>query len=154
MVGSCGLHVLLADDGHHHLARELGLGRGVDGGRVVAHELELALRVVRRAGVLGDLLHALLDQVEHLEREGAHRALQLAAVGDDVGGLAGMDHGDRDDAGVDRLLVAADDGLEGLHHLAGDGHRVDAVVRHGAAWLPLPRIVILNSLDEAITGPG
>jgi hypothetical protein len=35
-------------------------------------------------------------------------------------------------AGIDRLDVAADDGLEGLHDLAGDRHRVDAQVRHGA----------------------
>jgi hypothetical protein len=75
-------------------------------------------------------LHAALDEVEHLVREGAHRALDLAAVGDHVGGLAGVDHGHRDHAGVDGPLVARDDGLEGLHHLAGHRHRVDAVVRH------------------------
>jgi hypothetical protein len=52
------------------------------------------------------------------------------AVGDHVGGLAGVDHRHRDHAGVDRALVARDDGLEGLHHLAGHRHRVDAQVRH------------------------
>ena len=58
----------------------------VDGGRVVAVELELAAGAERGAGALGDFLaHARFDQVEHLEREGAHRALDLAGLRHHVG---------------------------------------------------------------------
>ncbi len=70
------------------------------------------------------------DQVQHLDAEGAHRALQLAEVGYHIGGFAGVDHGDRDDARIHGFLVAADDVLEALHHLAGHRHRVCAEVRH------------------------
>ena len=47
-------------------------------------------------------------------------------------------------ASIGRLL-RADDGLEGLHHLARDRHRIESVVRHRRVRA-LPRIVILNSL--------
>src|SRR6185369_11324633 len=125
------LHVVGADNGRHDLPREFGLGRVVDGGWVIPYEFEFAGSLMRRADVFGDLLHAPFDQVQHFQREGAHGALQLAAVGHDIGGLPAMDHRYRNDPRVDRLLVAADDGLERLHHLAGDGHWIDAVVRQG-----------------------
>ena len=121
--------VVRAHDLAHHLAAERGFVGAVDGGRVVAVEVELAARAHGGAHAFGDFLHALLDQVEHLEGEGAHRALDLARIGDHVGGFAGVDHGDGDHARVHRLLVAREDGLEGLHDLAGDGHRVAAHVR-------------------------
>ena len=123
------MHMLGAGHLAHDRAGELGFGAVVDRGRVVALELEHHAGAEGRRGVARDLVHAPLDQVEHLQREGAHRALDLAGIRHDVGGLAGMDHRHRDDGGVDRLLVAGDDGLEGLHHLAGHRHRVDAVVR-------------------------
>ena len=126
------VHVVSA----HHLgeqrSRELGLGGMVDGRRVVAREGEIAAALEGGASGLGDRFHAPLDQVEHLGGEGAHRALDHARLGDHVGRLASVDHRHRDHAGVDRPLVAADDGLECLHHLARCRHRVDAVVRHRA----------------------
>ena len=121
-------HVATAHDAGHDVVGELGFGHVVDGGRVVALELEGAGGTKGGAGVVGDVAHALLDEVEHVQAEGAHGALHFAVVGHDVGGFAGVDHGDRDDARIDRLFVARDDGLKGLHHLAGDRHRVDAVV--------------------------
>ena len=137
-----GQHVGLAHHLGHDAARELGLGGGVDGGRVVAHELELAARVMRRADALGQGLHAPLDQVQHLQREGAHRALQLHAVGHHVRGLARMDHGDRDHARLDGLDVAADDGLQAQDQLGRHGQRVDHHVRHG-------RMAALAAHDDA-----
>ncbi len=86
--------------------------------------------------MLGHVAHALLDHVQHLNGEGAHRALKHAVVRHHVGGFTGVDHGHRNHTGVHRFLVACDDGLEGLHHLAGNGHRVDAVVgQRGVAAL-------------------
>jgi hypothetical protein len=80
------------------------------------------------------LAHAALDEVGHLGAVGAHRAFDDAGVGHHVAGLAGVDHGHRQHRGVDRPLVAADDGLPGLHDLAGQRHRVDrwcGKPRHG-----------------------
>ena len=122
-------HVGLAHDAGHDLACHLALRGVVDGGRVVALELKGAGRAKGRAGVLGHVAHALLDEVEDLQAEGAHGALHLAVVGHHVGGLAGVDHGDRNHARIHGLFVAADDGLKRLHHLAGHGHRVHPVVR-------------------------
>ena len=121
--------VVRPDDVGHDAAAEVGLVRRVDGGRVVTLKAEVATGAEGGADPFCNLLHAPLDQVEHLEGEGAHRTLDFAAVGDDVGGLAGVDHGDREHAAVDGLLVARQDGLKALHDLAGDGHRVDPVVR-------------------------
>ena len=122
-------HVVRADDARHHAACEVGFVGRIDGRRVIAMEMEVNFGVVCGADVLGDLLHARLDQVEHLDREGAHRALQFAGIGNHVAGLAAVDHRDRDQAGVGRLLAARQDGLERQHHFAGDRHRVDARVR-------------------------
>ncbi len=124
-------HVVGAHNVPHDLAREFGLGCRVDGRRVVADEAKFTACAVGRADMFGDLAHALLDHVEHLQREGAHRAAQLAVIGNHVDRFAGIDHRHRNDTGIDRLLVAADDGLERLNHLAGHRNRVDAVVRQG-----------------------
>ena len=131
-------HLVRPHDAGHHLACKFGLFGAVDGRRVVAHKLKLARHLKRRAGVLGHLAHAPLDHVQHFNREGAHRAAQLATVGNDIGRLPGVDHGDRDHPGVNRLFVAADDGLKRLHHLAGHRHRVQPVVRQRgvAAFAP------------------
>ena len=124
------VHIGSADHLGQLLARETGFGIMVDRWRVIALEAEFAAHLKRLGGRFGDLLHAALDQIKHLEREGAHRALDFAGIGHHVGGLAGVDHRDRNNAGIDRALVAGDDGLEGLHHLAGRRDRIDAVMRH------------------------
>ncbi len=51
-------HVGRPHDVAHHPAREVGLGGAVDGGRVIARKAELAARLERGAGVLGDFFHA------------------------------------------------------------------------------------------------
>ena len=101
----------------------------VDEWRVIAHELEVAFGLEGAAGVLDNLAHAALDQVQSFAAEGAHRALQLAALCNHVGGFASVDHGHRDHCRLDRALVARDDGLQGLHDCARHRHRVDAHVR-------------------------
>ena len=121
--------VLGAHNAGHDLTGKVGLGLAVDGGGVVAVKFKLALGLKSGANRLGHLPHARLDQVEHLDAEGANRALQLAEVGHHIGGLAGVDHGDRNHTRVHGFFVARDDGLERLHHLAGDRHGVDPVVR-------------------------
>lgn len=121
-------HIVFAHDAVHHLFGKLRFIRMVDGGWVIALKLESASRPKSSACVVGNFAHALLDHVEHFGGEGAHGALHFAMVGHDIGGFAGVNHGDRDDACIDRFFVAADDGLKGLHHLAGHGHGVDTVV--------------------------
>ena len=122
-------HVVCADDACQHLTGESGFVHMVDGGWVVAHKGKFAAGLVGGADVFGDGLHTALDQVEHFHRESAHRALQLAAVGHHIGGVTGMDHGDRDDTRIDGFQIARHNGLKSLHHFAGDGHGIDAVVR-------------------------
>ena len=101
----------------------------VDGWRVVAHKREFASGLMGGADVFCNGPHTPFNKVEHLHGEGAHRALQLAAVGHHIGRVTRVDHGDRNDACIDGLQVARHNGLKSLHHLAGDGHRVYAVVR-------------------------
>ena len=78
---------VLADDAAQHLGAEGGFVGMVDGGRVVALELEFHFAVHRRAGVAGDLFHTAFDQIQHVQREGAHRAAQLGVVGHHMSAL-------------------------------------------------------------------
>ncbi len=125
------VHRLRTHHLHHYPPGELGLGRVVDGGRIVALERKLAAHAEGRRGVGGDVAHAGFDQIQRLGAEGARRALNLGIFGNHIGRLAGMNHGDRDYRRVERGAVAGDDGLKRLHHLAGRRHRVDAQMRHG-----------------------
>ena len=104
----------------------------VDGGGVDAGELEIALGAEGGRRAVGNLAHALFHQVQRLAGVGAHGAAQLATVGDDVGRVAAVQHGDGDHRRVGWLLVAADDGLKGLQDLRGDRQRIHRQVRHGA----------------------
>src|SRR5437868_1758171 len=125
------LHTVGAHEAAEELAREQRLPGVIHGGRVVAAERELAARLEGLGCGLRNLAHPPLDQIQHGHGEGPDGPLQLARGPHDVDGFSGPDHGDRDDARVDRALVARDDRLERLHHLSGHRHRVDAVVRHG-----------------------
>ncbi|KAG1252286.1 hypothetical protein G6F68_011857 [Rhizopus microsporus] len=112
-------------------AHEGRLGLVVDRGRIVAREDEIAFGAEHGGHVLRHLAHASLDQVQRLGGVGAHRAAQFAGVGDDVDGLARPQRGHGNDGRLKRLLVAADDGLEGFDHLAGRRDWIDGQVRHG-----------------------
>ena len=129
--GFLRLNILGAHNAGHDLARKFGFGWAVDGGRVVAVEMKLGLGIKGGAQVVRNLAHARFNEVEHFNAEGAHGALNDAEIGHHVGGFAGVDHGDRNDACIDRFFVARDDGLESLYQLASDRHRVDAVVGQG-----------------------
>jgi len=121
----CGAHPV-----DQQRAHELGIAGVIDRRRIVAAECELAAGFERLAGGLGDLAHASLDHVQDIQGEGAHGTLELTEIRHHVGGLAGPDHCHGDHRGVDRALVAGNDGLERLHHLARRGYRIDAIVRH------------------------
>ncbi len=137
-----GAHVL------QRFAGEGGLGLVVHGRRVVAVEAEFGLQLEACRQTLGQLPHAALDQVQHLDREGAHRTLQHHLFGNHVGGFASVNHGHADDPGVDGPLVAVDDGLEGLHQLAGGRHGVQALVRHG----PVRALALEHDLELVAAG--
>ena len=124
-------HIVLAHNAFHHFARKVSLGRAVDGGRVVAVEMEFGLGIESSAQIFCDLLHAIFNEVEHFEGEGAHSTLNDAEIGHHVGGFARMHHGDRNDARIDRLFIARDDGLKRHDQLAGHGHGVNAIVGQG-----------------------
>src|SRR3984893_18294323 len=102
----------------------------VDGGRIVAPERELASGFEGLTGSFGDAPHAPLDHVEHPHGEGPDGTLQFAGVWHYVGGFPGLDHGDRDYAGVYRAFIARNNGLERLYDLASHRYRIDAVVWH------------------------
>ena len=124
-------HVVFAHNAFHHFARKVSLGRAVDGGRVVAVEMEFGLGIESSAQIFCDLLHAIFNEVEHFEGEGAHSALNDAEIGHHVGGFARVNHGDRNDTCIDRLFVARDDSLESHDQLASHWNRINAVVRQG-----------------------
>ncbi len=124
-------HIVFAHNAFHHFARKVGFGSAVDGGWIVAVEMKLGLGIESCTQVFCDLLHAVFNEVEHFKGEGANCALNDAEVGYHVGGFTRMHHGDRNDACIDRLFVARDDGLESLYQLAGHRHGVDAIVGQG-----------------------
>ena len=73
--------------------------------------------------------------------------MQFHRVGNDVGGLARVDHRHRNDGRVDGFDVAADDGLKRLHQLARHRHGVERVVRHGGV-----AALTLNGDPEFVAG--
>ena len=129
--GFLNLNIVCTHNTGHDFARKVGFGRAVDGGWVIAVEVKLGLGIKGGAQVVGNLAHARFNEVEHFNAESANRALNDTEVGHHVGGFASVDHGDRNDACIDRLFVARDDGLEGLHQLARHRHRVYAIVGQG-----------------------
>ena len=114
-----------------HLLQEVGLFGVVDGGGVISVEMKLGRCLMGRAQVLGEGFHAGLYHVEHSGGEGANRAPEFAAVGNHIRGLSRVHHGHRDHTGVHGFFVARDDALKGLHQLAGNEDRVNAVVGQG-----------------------
>ena len=69
------LDVVGTDHVDHHLTHELGLGRMVDRRWVIAHKLEFAGGPHGSAKAGADLSHALFDQIQYFDGEGAHSAL-------------------------------------------------------------------------------
>ena len=61
--------------------------------------------------------HVVLDLVEHLRAEGAHRPADHGFAGQHVVGVAGVDLRHADHGHVDRILVARDQRLQRAHHL-------------------------------------
>ena len=53
-----------------------------------------------------------------------------ADLGDDVAGRAGLESGDRNDAGVERIDISRSDRLQGEHDLRPGDDRIDALMRH------------------------
>ncbi|MNI26820.1 hypothetical protein D3C73_805370 [compost metagenome] len=77
-----------------------------------------------------DLVHTAFDQVQHVQREGAHGAAQFRVVGHHVVGAARVDLGNAEHRGIQRIAVARDDGLQRLRQLHRRHDGVDAQVGH------------------------
>src|SRR5882672_2897474 len=101
----------------------------IDGGWIETMKLKIARGFERGASGLGDFAHTPLDEIENLEGQRSDRAFDLTKLRQHIIGLTGMNHRYRDNGRIRGTCVSANDGLEGLHHLTRDGHRVDARVR-------------------------
>ena len=139
------LHALRANDALHHSGAEFGFFLVVDRRRIEPLEGELGLAIHGGGGVLRDLAHAPLDQVERFERKGAHGATQHGFVGDDVVGAACVYLGDAQYRRIQRVAVARDDGLERLRDLDRRDDGINAEVRH-----PGMRTLAANHDIEAV----
>src|SRR5690606_305216 len=75
-----------ADDPFHDARAEFGFGGRVDGGGVLALEIERGLAIERGGGLFAHRLHARLDEVERGVGKRAYRAADFRIGGNDVVG--------------------------------------------------------------------
>ncbi len=107
-----------------------GLVDAVDDGRIAALVAQRRLHLEHRGDAGDERAHPRLDQRLHRRVERAHRAAQHHFFGNHVPGVAAVHLGDADDAGVQRMQVAGDDGLQRLDRVRGEQHRILALVGH------------------------
>jgi hypothetical protein len=83
-----------------------------------------------------------------LRGEAARCAAKKRVLGNDIVGVPGLKHADRDDCGFQRIDIARDDGLQLVDHLRADQDRVDGKMR--------PRRVsaLTVNLDLQVVGGG
>ena len=90
----------------------------------VADRDALVLRLVDVLATIARLDQGGFDFRRILLRDHAAIKPEAHLVGHHVGGLTGVHHGDGNHARIDRLFVAAHDGLKALHQLASHRYRV------------------------------
>src|SRR5215510_14570707 len=74
-------------------------------------------------------MELLIEQVPHFGREAAGGPAQLHGVRNDIFGIAGADHADRDNRRFEWIDIARDDGLDCIDDLRPDQNSVDAKMR-------------------------
>ncbi len=114
-----------------HLATDEGRIGRVDGRRVATLVLEAHLHAMGRLDAVADAAHAFFQRVLQFGAEGPHRAAEHSLFRQHVVGMAGMEAGDADHRGLQRVDAAADQGLQRLHQGGTGQHRVGALVGHG-----------------------
>ena len=114
-----------------HRGRERRLLLVVHGHGIIALVGELRRGAVELRRSRHDLVQTLLQQVADLGREAARRAAQERCLRNDVVGIAGLKHADRDHRRLQRIDVARHDRLDLIDDLRAHQHRVDA--RYAAA---------------------
>src|SRR5450759_5319301 len=123
--------VLRPDHALQHRCADFGVARGIDGGRIAAFVAYFDLGAVGCGDAGADLAQAALDEILHFGPEGAGGAAQDGCIGNHVPGVAGVNLCDSDDRRLDRIDVAAGDGLQRLHQRRCGDYRVDARMRQG-----------------------
>src|SRR5262245_50406914 len=92
---------------------------------------QLRLGAIRCRRVLHDDMELPLEQVPHFGREAAGGPAQLHGVRNDIFGIAGVDHADRDNRRFEWIDIARDDGLDRSDDLPPDHNSLDAELRPG-----------------------
>src|SRR3569832_468602 len=106
------IDLVVPDERMHDIDCNLRFLPLVDHRRIVAVETKFQLRAECSRSVLRNVVHALLDQVKHFNREGAHGPNQASFIWYDIGGAASVDLRNGQHGGIDRIAVARNDGLQ------------------------------------------
>src|SRR5256714_13286916 len=104
----------------------------VDERRRLPFVIQRVARAHRIADAAHDALEHFWDARVRFFAEGARGAAQLNRAGDDVEGRAAGNFAYRDDSGVERRDVAADNGLQSADDLGGDDKGINRLLRHRA----------------------
>ena len=119
--------------GVEHEAGEVGV---VHGHRIAADQLDVRLGAMGRRDAFGHAADALEHALAGGLGDGANRAEQARGVGDHVARRPRLDLADGHHRRVEDVDPAGHQGLKGLHDLARDGDRVEAVMgRRGVSPL-------------------
>ena len=98
-------------------------------------------------GAFDHLADALAQEFAHLRREAARGAAQHRVLRDDVVGVAGLEHADRNHCRIERIDVARHDRLQLIDDLAADQDRIDGDVR------PCGMAAVALELDRDVCRP-
>ena len=110
--------------------RVLRLRRRVHGSRIATLVTHGGRHVEHRRGAGDDRAHPAFDQVLHLVSEAAHGPAQHDLLRNHVPRVAAVHLRDADDAGIERMQIARDDGLQRADRVSGEEHRILAGIRH------------------------
>ena len=122
--------MLLADDIGGSLGGPLSFLRRVHRRRITAVVVQLGRGTQRRRDTADDSPHVRLGHVLSLLAKCSHGAAQLHFGRDHVPGVAAVNLRDADDELIERIHVAADDGLQRGDDLRGGDDRIDSLMRH------------------------
>ena len=111
------IHVFGTDDLAHDIHAIGGFTRVVDGGWIAANKAKVGLGPHCCSCVGDDFAHALFDEVEGLEREGAHRAAHRSVSGDHIVCAARMNLRNAQYGRFEWVAVTRNNGLQSLGNL-------------------------------------
>lgn len=83
-----------------------GIGMVFGNGVAVAFPFDGCGAFLRSGDIFCDFVNATFGKCASFVSQGAERATEFHCIGDDVGRGSGVEHGDGDDDGIDRIDVA------------------------------------------------